>query len=224
MKYNKLFTIVALLALMSCEIKDDNNNTNTDCLTGSGATIIETPSVSGFHSIAVGIEGDLNITQDSPHYLSIETHPNVMDELQVEVDDGVLEIGFDRCTSNIEKLTVDVTMPDISSIIFSGVGNLTSVNDFNLDELTVILSGVGDITLSGEADEFTCIISGVGNLRAFDFVTSECSLTISGVGDAQVTANDRLNVFIAGSGNVYYKGSPTITSNISGTGSIIDSN
>jgi hypothetical protein len=224
MKYVKIPVILLLLALMSCEVKDDNGNDTDDCLTGSGATIIETPSVSGFHSIAVGIEGDLNITQGSPHYVSIETHPNVMDELQVEVDNGVLKIGFDRCTSNIEKLVIDVTMPDINSIIFSGVGELTGMNDFNLDELTVILSGVGDINLSGEADEFTCIISGIGNLRAFDLVTSECTLTISGIGDAQVTATDILNVFIAGNGNVYYKGSPSITHNISGAGSIIDSN
>ncbi len=223
MKYIKLSVILLLVALMSCE-EDNNNNINDDCLTGSGATIIETPPVSNFHSVAVAIEGNLNITQDSPYYLSIETHPNVMDELDVEVKNQVLEIGFDRCTSNIEKLVIDVTMPDISSIIFSGVGELNSINGFSLDELTVILSGMGDITLSGEVDEFTCIISGVGNLKAFDLITSECSLTISGMGNAEITANDILNVFIAGSGNVYYKGSPSITQNISGTGSITDSN
>ena len=224
MKHIRFIIILLFLAvLMACE-DDNNNNNNQECLTGSGATITETPSVSNFHSVAAGVEGNLNITQGSPHYLSIETHPNVMDELQVEVDDGVLEIGFDRCTSNIEKLVIDVTMPDINAIIFSGVGEVNSVNDFNLDELTLIFSGVGDITLSGVVDELTCIISGIGNLYAFDLVTSECSLTISGMGNAEVTVNDNLNVFISGSGNIYYKGSPAITQTISGTGTIIDSN
>lgn len=226
MKYLKIPAMLALVCLTSCLFspKDDDDDNNGNCLTGSGATITETPDIGYFHSVAVGIEGNLNITQGTPAYLSIETHPNVMDELQVEVRDQVLEIDFDRCTSNIEKLEIDVTMPDINTIVFSGVGDLNGVNDFELDDLTIVLSGVGNITLSGEVDNLTCVLSGVGNLYAFDLETSHCTLTISGLVDAEITVNDQLDVVISGSGVVYYKGSPSVTSSISGTGSIVDSN
>ncbi len=224
MKYYKILGVLTLVCIISCDYKNNDDNNDENCITGSGSTITETPAVSDFHSIACAIAGNMHITQGSPAALSIETHPDVMDELNVEVNNEVLELNFDRCINNIETLEINVTMPDISSIVFSGAGNVTSVNDLNLDELTVVLSGAGNITLSGEVDEFNYVMSGAGNLKAFDLVTSECSITISGVGNAEITVTDLLDVVIAGIGSIYYMGSPSITHNITGTGNLIDSN
>lgn len=228
MKYYKIFLLLIILPfLISCENTDDDNNhdDNDNCLTGSGETITETPAVNSFHSIAAGIEGNVYITQGSPQSLKIVTHPNVMEEIKYEVKNEVLEIEFDRCTSGIDKLDIFVTMEDIRSVVFSGVGKITSVNDLNVDNLKVVFSGVGEINLSGEAEDFDFILSGIGDLKAFDLTTSDCSIIISGLGNAEVTVNDKLDVIIAGNGNVYYKGHPTsITHNISGTGSFTDSN
>ena len=50
-------------------------------------------------------------------------------------------------------------------------------------------------------------------------------IVIAGMGNVEITVNNKLDVVITGDGIVYYKVHPTsITHNISGTGSFIDSN
>lgn len=208
--------------LISCN--DTEEADNKDCLRGSGSTTEEIRPVGSFIGISASIAGNLYITQGSPDELRIVTHPNLMDELQTEVNNGVLEIGFDRCTNRIERLDIYITVQELRTIIFSGVGNITGENDFNLPELSVVLSGAGNIILSGEIGEFNYTLSGYGDLKAFDLVTTKCSIIITGFGNAEITATSELDVIITGNGNVYYKGNPAITSIITGKGNILDSN
>ena len=222
MKYNIIFFLIFSGFLISC---DESNEVNgKDCISGSGTTIEENRPISDFIGITASIAGNLYITQGNTNELRIVTHPDVMDELNTEVNNGILEIGFDRCISQIEKLDIYITFREIRSVIFSGAGNIVSENDINLAEMTVVLSGAGNIILSGEVDKFDFTLSGAGDLKAFDLVTSECIITITGLGNAEVTATDELDILITGNGNVYYKGSPSITSSITGKGRIIDSN
>lgn len=222
MKYNIILLLLFPALLILCDNPDDIDN--KDCLSGSGNTIEETRPTGDFIGITAGIAGNLYITQGLTNELRIVTHPNVMDELKTEVKSGILEIGFDRCTSGIDKLDIFVTFREIRSIIFSGAGNITGENDLNLAELTVVLSGAGNIILSGEVDKLDYTLSGAGDLKAFDLITSECIITITGLGNAEITATDELDILITGNGNVYYKGNPSITSNITGKGNIFDSN
>jgi hypothetical protein len=67
-------------------------------------------------------------------------------------------------------------------------------------------------------------ISGSGNVHAFDMLTHLTSVTISGSGTCEVTADSVLNVNISGSGDVYFKGYPTLNSSISGSGTIHNAN
>jgi len=210
-----------IVSLISCE--DDNNPPN-DCLKGSGSTITETKTVSSFHSIEATVVGNLYISQGPTQELTITTHPNVMAELETSVVNHVLKIGTDRCISDIEKLDVFITIPDIESITFAGVGNIESENDWDLDNLSVTFSGVGTTLLSGNTDNFNYTLSGVGDLMAFNLSTKSSSIVISGNGNAEITATENLNVVIAGNGHVSYKGNPNLTSNISGNGSVINAN
>ena len=52
---------------------------------------------------------------------------------------------------------------------------------------------------------------------------SEASLilTITGEGDCEVSAEEKLIVDIRGAGNVYYKGNPVLDATVTGTGQII---
>ena len=148
MKYNIICILLFLTLIISCDNNDEYDN--KDCLRGSGNTIEETRPVSDFIGITAGIAGNLYLTQGSTNELRIITHPDVMDELKTEIQNGILEIGFDRCISSIEKLDIFITFREIRSLNFSGAGNIVSQNDINLAELDIILSGAGDIILSGE--------------------------------------------------------------------------
>lgn len=136
--------------------------------------------------------------------------------------------------------TVFITLTDINQFDFSGVGDVKSegeiklnalecsisgVGDLNLkmncENLELSFTGVGDITLSGTGNKATYQWSGVGDLMANDLVSRDVSLNLSGVGDADVNATEKLEVKLMGLGDVHYKGSPKATNlNTTGMGDI----
>jgi hypothetical protein len=81
------------------------------------------------------------------------------------------------------------------------------------------------VTLAGNADEGNLNISGSGNIYASNFLQNKVYITLSGSGDTHISVTAYLDVTISGSGNVYYKGDPSvINKNITGTGQLIDEN
>jgi len=224
MKFFKVFFTIAIIPgftlVMSCG--DDDNNSN--CLNGSGNTVSETRMVDTFNSVTAAIVGNVFITQGSPQELRIVTHQNVLDELITTVSSGTLEMRFDRCQDNIATFDVFITMEDIESVIQAGVGNITSQNDWNVDNLAVTLAGVGNMDLSGNVNDLNINLAGVGDVKTYNIPTSTCTVTLVGVGDVEVTVTTTLNVILSGVGDVKYRGSPNVNASITGTGNVIDDN
>ncbi len=67
-------------------------------------------------------------------------------------------------------------------------------------------------------------ISGSGDYDGIGLAVDEASIRISGSGGAKVWAESKLNASVSGSGDVYYKGNPTIDQRIDGAGKIVNSN
>jgi hypothetical protein len=65
------------------------------------------------------------------------------------------------------------------------------------------------------------VISGDGNIYTVGMPCQSATIRISGSGSISVYATDYLNVNITGSGDVRYKGSPAVTSQMSGSGTLI---
>jgi len=234
---------VLLLGVGACNDEDKPTAPNNG-IVGSGTPATEVRTVAAFHSVNLSAVGDVTVLQGAPQTLRVTVDDNIIQYITTTVTGGVLEIGE---TPGVDldryDLAVDVTMPDIQGLAVTGVGSIRSVNLLQVDTLTVNLSGVGTVilqmavahltsTLGGVASmlldgsatthEFT--LSGDGSLGAFDLDTDTSRISISGLGPAEVTAADVLAVTISGSGTVYYKGTPTVNANITGTGQIIDSN
>ena len=103
-----------------------------------------------------------------------------------------------------EVICFDITIPEISS---------------------VTLTGVGDFILSGDyQDELAIFLTGVGTVKAFDLEVGTCNISITGVGDCEVNVKNELIVNITGVGDIYYKGDPSIDQSIAGVGRLIDAN
>jgi hypothetical protein len=90
----------------------------------------------------------------------------------------------------------------------------------NTPELDSKMNGSGNIRLSGSADKWNATLSGSGNMYCFDLNTQRAEVTISGSGDAEVTAAQKLILKINGSGQIKYKGTPNVESHINGSGSV----
>lgn len=83
------------------------------------------------------------------------------------------------------------------------------------------IAGSGKITIDGSAKELETRISGSGKVRAEDFEVEKCTIKMAGSGDVSIHVKDDLDVSIAGSGDVRYKGDPKrVNNHSSGSGSV----
>ena len=104
--------------------------------------------------------------------------------------------------------------------------NMAGKADFNsryacVGEFSSNIAGMGVINIAGSADNASYKIAGMGTVSAFDFVTGELDCRIAGQGRADINVTKRLDVNVAGMGNVKYKGNPSdINKVIAGMGSV----
>ena len=216
------FLWVALF-MVACATDDDFGR-NQPCISGEGSLTSEVFTLNSFSRIAFAVPGNLLLTQGATQSVEISAQPNIFNELIVRVVNDELQIELDRCVNNMTPLEIEVTIPDIEALSITGTGSINAQNALDVDNLSLSIAGVGDITLIGNADVFDIDIAGSAEIHTFDFEVDDCQIDIAGQATVEVNVTDVLTVNIAGSGTVFYKGDPTITSNISGSGMLVDSN
>ena len=221
---------------------------STSCkksIRGEGDVITKTIQPPSFIGIENSISADVYVTQAAVQKVEISAQSNIIDNITLEVKNGIWGIGFDKNVRKHEPINIYISIPQLSSYALSGSGNFYTNNVFdscgtvsfnisgsgNIDahlnsntKTYSSISGSGNITLSGNSPYQDITISGSGNLNAFPFHTYHSIVKISGSGNCQLTADSTLNVTISGSGNVYYKGYPVINVNNSGSGGLFNAN
>ena len=241
-KINSLFFIlIVLISVTSCHKDGDGGIFN--CIKGQGNTVTQELYVLDFTGVKLEIAADIYITQGDELSVSVTGQPNIINELERDVDNGVWEIEFDRCVKNYREMTIHITMPEIDYLAISGSGTIYGQNTFDVDVIDLKISGSGDMDLelnaskvdakisgsgkmklSGEAEVSEFNISGSGDYSAFELLTKRSEVSISGSGDADVFASEYLDVDITGSGDVYYKGNPSLNVRITGSGNVYNAN
>jgi len=115
-----------------------------------------------------------------------------------------------------------LNISDQLTVQSTGSGEINA--HFDSERLNVLVSGSGDVNLSGITDSQIISMTGAGNYYAFDLTSNSCIIENSGAGNAEISVGNELDAKISGSGNVSYKGNPTIISTITGSGELIDAN
>ena len=221
------FVFMIILGLLSACSDDDPAGTGIsgdNCLQGQGEVVSVTRDASGFNVIESNIVGNIVLRQGLQYELRLEAQPNILELINTRVVNERLLLSLDECFNSAQGITLYITLPELTEINLFGVGNVTMENDFEVDQLDVSLTGVGNIALRGLANEINLVTTGVGEIRAFNMPTDICTVTITGEGNIEVFVQDSLEVNIEGVGTVYYKGNPTITIQSGGSGSVIDAN
>ena len=88
-------------------------------------------------------------------------------------------------------------------------------------EVNLSLSGASNLLMSGLGDEINSEISGASVLNAFDYPVREADMNVSGASSGKVTVTDELIAVAEGASSVIYRGSPSVTSSISGGSAVI---
>lgn len=215
---------------------------------GMGQIITETLSLEDFDKVDFMFGKRVIISQGTTQEVKVSGQANIIDKLKTEVIDGKWTItAEDGCYENYELL-IEITIPNLKASKLIGSGSMI-INDFSEQEdLSINITGSGDMTLnkfegitnldvsiqgSGDFNATQYIstlekldlnIAGSGSYLGYNISSEESNINIVGSGNAQITAINTLIARISGGGNISYKGSPTITQNIIGSGRLINAN
>lgn len=210
-------------------------------ISGNGVIVSESRAASNFNAVSISGAGRAVITQGDVESLEIEADENLLPYIQSEVHGGELRIWTRRGNLRFSKPPVyTLAIRGLDRLRLSGslraefdrleserfnggVSGSGSITFGSLEAQSVDLgiSGSGSIAIAeGSAESLDLNVSGSGDLRAPDFRAENVAVSISGSGNARVWAVDSLDAHVSGSGDIQYKGTPRVSSSVSGSGRI----
>lgn len=228
-------TVTILLGLSSCF--------NLNCIDGNNQVITQQRTIPGsFDEISLAADFTVFIKPgSSEEKIVVDAESNLMPYIITDIKGNrlVLRTPNNTCIDPHESVIITIfTNKKFHKLDISGSGYMQcdslNVNDLSLNisgsgdiklplyvnTLDANISGSGDIEVWGEAKNSKLNISGSGNIRAINLIQNHCKAVISGSGNIYVYVINDLDVTISGSGSVYYKGNPLIEAHISGSGSV----
>ncbi len=221
MKWLLNLSILSLLFVVSSCSEDDGDRPQ---ITGSGNIITESREFGPFSSVQISSAINADITFGSEQSVSVSADDNVMELVITTVEDNTLFIDLEDGEYNQVTVEFEITNPELEELTMIGANDV-EVNGFeNLERLDVTITGVGNLDMTGSAEDLIIISSGSIILKAFGFIATNCDIRLSGVGDAEINVTDVLSGFLNGAGDIFYKGNPQIDIEITGLGSLVDSN
>ena len=107
--------------------------------------------------------------------------------------------------------------------LISGDGAI-NMNNIKAKNNYSVISGSGNMALFGHSNNSYLAVNGTGNIYSYSLDTYHSTCDISGSAGIRVKADSTLSIFISGYANLFYKGFPLISSNITGDGNVVDDN
>ena len=213
-------TLLITLAVIIIIIFFIKNNLTKNNIQGSGNIISESRELNNFTSIILLGSIDVNIKTSESNNCVVVADDNLIPYIKTEVVNNKLNISLNESYSSEEKLVVNINTPNYDEVSLSGSGNI-NILDFKNNNLSLNISGSGNITGNGEVETLVVKINGSGNLMSKEIKSKSATITINGSGDAEVFASDSISAKINGSGNIEYFGNPeNVDSIINGSGDI----
>jgi hypothetical protein len=209
-------------------------------VTGSGDVVtIEVP-VDDFNRLAVSHSFDVNVSVGDEPSLTLRVDDNLESSLEVEVTNDTLRIGLQPRTSvSNATLEADVTVTSLDAVEGSGAVSidlgslagstlelqLSGASDLNgavdFDNVTGVLSGASNISLSGRVATLDVDASGASDLALLDLEVDGLIVSLSGASSAEVSVNDSIRASLSGASSLRYRGDPDVTTiDVSGASSI----
>jgi hypothetical protein len=240
MKHHIISVIILFSTIFLLSACDDDRF----LIKGSGNNVENTRQPGSFKGISLCISANVEVYKDSVFRVVLTGQQNILNVIETRVSGEELNISLERGTS-IRKhnpITIKVYMPDITKVNISGSGDVKYIDDFDVKDLTTIVSGSGNITCRGSvSNRITANVSGSGSIRhsgtgtcsSADYTISgsgniyaewlkvdNVTAKVSGSGDMWIDAERQLDATISGSGSIHYRGTPNKNISISGSGKV----
>lgn len=197
---------------------------------GSGNVIRQERSAGDFSSVKLNGSANVIIEQGDKNSIYVETDDNIMEFIETKISGGVLDIDCNQSISPT-KLVVYVMMKNVKELSIFGSGdifgkyliksndltlNLSGSGDINLKQLEAealkaSVNGSGDIEASGSAKSTTLELKGSGDISFKNLQTNSCEAEVIGSGDITINVSEKLKANVIGSGDITYWGNPAET-------------
>lgn len=212
-----------------------------DGVTGNGNVITKERAVTSFSQLKLDGVFNVFVSQGGKESVKVETDENLQDHIEVVQEGNLVTVkSKEKPSVKATKMNVYITITTLDQMAVNGVGNVTSTTpikgdkfklsfngvgntelEVNYKDFHAQIEGVGNIKLKGSADAADIAATGTGNLKAFDLAAKKLNVNVSGVGNAEVRADEEISINSSGIGNLSYTGNATVKSkNVSGIGKV----
>jgi Putative auto-transporter adhesin, head GIN domain len=198
---------IAAVALAGCSIGDDGPRTS------------QTRDVATFTRIDNRDSVDVVLHVGEPQRVRVRAGEKVIDDVRTEVRDGTLQVTFDHDGFGGDDVIVEASAPSLAGVAASGSGDI-DVDGIEADAFDLRSDGSADIALAGTAGRLAVNLDGSGDADLAELAARDARVFVGGSGDADVRAEQRLDVTVDGSGDVRYHGSPALTQHDDGSGEL----
>jgi hypothetical protein len=214
---------------------------NLPCVFMNNTTDTLTMAVEDFADLIFELDGTLYLQQGEIREARLIGPSNAIDKIEFRKNsDGVMEIYSRRCLSGTEEISIYLTLPGLTGLTNLIEGNIICLDTFllnklvidnrsnnsitffgNLNELTIYNPGNGFVNLLGFTTILNIVNETSGNVHGFYMKSTACTAENYGSGLIETFATQKLEAIIRGDGNIYYKGTPIVESQITGNGELI---
>ena len=233
MKYSQIIFLsaitITLFSIVSC----------INCVEPKGEITTEKTKLDNFTKIEISIPANIKIITGDSAKISISSYESYLSAITTTVKRGKLILKGDICMADNSEVDIIITLPELSEISISGSANAFSETPIRTDDLTIEVSGSGNISLNvfantidsdisgsgtininGTCQKLTVDIAGSGDFKGLGLNSYKAEVSIAGSGKVSVVALNKLDANVAGSGEISYSGEPELSVSISGSGKI----
>jgi len=228
----KLFYIITLILVFTCDSEDAS-----DCFQTSGSIIQQEISVDAFTKILVNRDIELILKQDLEFEIIIETGRNLMNDVEVIIVDGQLQLT-DHNTCNYVRdfgiTKIYVTAPDITEIRSSTQYDVSSDGVLNYNSLHLIsedFNAPGSFTVGDFRLDVNLTTLGIttNNISSFYITGQTENLFVgffagSGRFEGENLIAQNVEVFHRGSNDMIVNPQQSLTGQLLSTGNLISKN
>lgn len=176
---------------------------HTFCMTGSGPIVTREFDLASFNAVIDQTVVDVEIVQGDEQKIIAEGHENIMDQLDLTVSGGELDIDLRHGSYSSFKMKIFITVPTLESVIINSTGDVKVGGFKGLESIELISNSTGDLIVDGKLE-----------------VKDEVVIKSRSTGDIDVNVNAKeIRTVLSSTGDVWVSGSCYFQSvDISSTG------
>jgi hypothetical protein len=186
-------------------------------------------SVDEFDSVSVSQGINLNLVMGSaPSVTAVAENDSDLDRLEIEVDEGVLEIRRGSWVSGLFSIgkshgsvTVNVVASELQAVASSSGANADLI-DITCTDLQVDSSSGSRIEVSGSCDKVAIDASSGANVDSRDLLTTDAAVEASSGASIRVFARDSFSGDASSGSSISVYGNPEVAESETSSGASID--